>query len=270
MPIVAMTKEMGSLGTFVGLEVARRLGYEFLRNDLVTRAAREFRVREAGVVGALERSPGLAERLGGRSRRYKLYLEASVLEAALRERVVLMGRWSTIFLHGVGHAVRVRVCAPVEVRAQRIMSRLSVDHDEAVKRIAAYDEGVQARMRQMFGVDWTDSLLYDLVINTETVTLESGVRQVLALCESAEFQPTAESLGALRDRALAAQVGATLKATAATAGADLDVQASGGRVMLSGLVASEREREAVETVAREVRGVTGVTTEVRVFRRPIR
>jgi cytidylate kinase len=270
MPIVAMTKEMGSLGTFVALEVARRLGYEFLRNDLVTRAAREFRVREVGVVGAVERPPRLAERLGGRSRRYRLYLEAAVLEAALRERVVLMGRWSTIFLHGVGHAVRVRVCAPVEVRAQRIMRRLSVGHDEAVRRIAAYDEGVRTRMRQMFGVDWTDPLLYDLVVNTEAVTLESAVRQVLALCEAPEFQATAESLAALRDRALAAQVGATLKATAASAGADVDVQASGGRVMLSGIVASEREREAVEAATREVRGVTGVTSEVRVFRRPFR
>ena len=34
MPIIAMTKEMGSLGTFIALEVARCLDHEFLRNDI--------------------------------------------------------------------------------------------------------------------------------------------------------------------------------------------------------------------------------------------
>ncbi len=44
-----------------------------------------------------------------------------------------------------------------------------------------YDDGVRARMRQMFDVDWTDSLLYDLVINTETIGVTTAVEQVLAL-----------------------------------------------------------------------------------------
>ena len=35
MPIVAMTREMGSLGSLIGLEVARRLGAEFVRDDLL-------------------------------------------------------------------------------------------------------------------------------------------------------------------------------------------------------------------------------------------
>ena len=71
MPVIAMTKEMGSLGTFVALEVARRLGYEFRRNDIVKTAAREYRVLEAGLVGAVEAKPGLLGRLGDRGRGYR-------------------------------------------------------------------------------------------------------------------------------------------------------------------------------------------------------
>ena len=143
MPIIAMTKEMGSLGTFIGLEVGRQLSYEFLRNDIIEQAAREYRVLEGRLVGAVERPPRFLERYGRRARRYQAYLEAAVLEAALRERVVFMGRWSTIFLRGVGHAVRIRVCAPPDVRAQRVMKRLDIDHAEAVRRITAYDQGVR-------------------------------------------------------------------------------------------------------------------------------
>lgn len=270
MPIVAMTREMGSLGSTIAFEVAERLGYEFLRNDIVRRVAGEYRVRESRLVDSLEERPGVLERLRRRGHRHRVYLEAAVLEAALRERVVFVGRWSTLFLRGVQHAVRVRICAPPEIRAQRIMTRYGVDHDEAVRRIAAYDEGVRARMRQIFDVDWRDPLLYDLVLNTEALTVASGVRQVLELVAAPEFQPTEASRRHLADRALAARVRATLKATTGTVMLDLDVLADGGRLRLAGVVASDEEREAAASVARQVPGVEEVLSEVKVFRRPVR
>jgi cytidylate kinase len=265
-----MTREMGALGVSIAQGVARQLGYEFLRDEIVRRAAAEYRVREAHLRDSLEERPGLLERLRRRGLRYRTYLEAAVLEAALRERVVLVGRWSTLFLRGVPHAVRVRVCAPAGVRAQRVMERYGVDRAEATRRITAYDDGVRARMRQMFDVDWTDPLLYDLVVNTETVTVASSIRQVLDLVAAPEFQPTEASRQQVRDRALSARVRATLKVTPATAMLDLDVEAAGGRVRLAGVVASEAEHAAAVAVAREVPGVAEVASEVRVFRRPVR
>jgi cytidylate kinase len=229
--------------------------------------AADYRERESHVVRALERAPRLLERLQPRGRRYRVYVEAAVLEAARKERVLLMGRWSTIFLRGIRHAVRVRVCAPVEVRAIRVMERFGIDREEAARRIRAYDEGVRARMRQVFELDWTDPLLYDLVINTETVTVESGVRQVLDLVEAPEFQPTPESRAALADRALAARVRAAVKAAT---GLDLAAEASGPRVRLGGVVSSEAESEAAVASARAVTGVETLTSDVKVFRRPVR
>ena len=270
MAVVAMTREMGSLGSPIAQEVARRLGYEFLRNDLLRDAAKEYRVRESRLVGVVEQAPGLVERLGRPRLRYRSYLEAVVLEAALQDRVVLVGRWSTLFLRGIGHAVRVRVCAPADVRARRVMERHGIDAAEAARRIAAYDDGVRARMRQMFDVDWTDPLLYDLVINTEAVGVATAVGQVLELVAAPEFQPTAASRQLLTDRSLAARLRAILKVTPATARVDLDVQVTEGRVRLAGIVGSEAEREGALAVVREAPEVTGVTSEVKVFRRPVR
>jgi cytidylate kinase len=269
-PIVAMTREMGSHGSAIAQEAARRLGYEFLRNDLLRDAAREYRVRESRLVGVVEEAPGLVERFRRPRLRYRTYLEAAVLEAASRDRVVLVGRWSTIFLRGIGHAARVRVCAPPAVRAQRVMERRRIDSAEALRRIAAYDDGVRARMRQMFDVDWTDPLLYDLVINTETIGIMTAVEQVLALAAAPEFQPTAASRQRLADRALAARVRAILKSTPATSKTDVDVQAAEGRVRVAGLVSSEGERAGVLAVARAVPGVQEVASDVKIFRRPVR
>ncbi len=270
MPVVAMTREMGSLGSPIAQEVARRLGYEFLRNDILRDAAREYRVRESRLVGMVEEAPGFVERFRRPRLRYRAYLEAAVLEAALVDRVVLVGRWSTLFLRGIQHAVRVRVCAPPAVRARRVMERHGIDADEAARRIAAYDDGVRARMRQMFDVDWTDPLLYDLVVNTETVGVATAVRQVLDLVDAAEFRATTASRQALADRTLAARVRATMKATPLTAQVDLDVHATEGQVRLVGIVASEGERAAALAISREVPGVAGLSDEIRVFRRPVR
>jgi cytidylate kinase len=270
MPVVAMTREMGSLGSPIAQEVARRLDYEFLRNDILRSVAHEYRVHEARLVGAVEEAPGLLERLRPPRFRYRAYLEAAVLDAALRDRVVLVGRWSTLFLRGIPHAVRVRVCAPPDVRTRRVMERHAIDHEAAARRVAAYDEGVRARMRQMFAVDWTDPLLYDLVINTGAVSVTTAVGQVLGLAAAVEFQLTAASRQLVADRALAARVRAILKATPSSSHVELDVQATGGHVRLAGVVGSEAARDAALAIAGGVAGVTGVSSEVKVFRRPVR
>jgi len=74
----------------------------------------------------------------------------------------------------------------------------------------------------------------------------------------------------LVDRTLAARVRAIVKATPATSQVDVDVQATDGHVRLAGLVGSEAERESVLVVAREVPGVRQVSSDVKVFRRPVR
>ena len=53
MPVVAMTREMGSLGSAIAREAARRLGYEFLRDDILRDAARQYQVRESRLVGVV-------------------------------------------------------------------------------------------------------------------------------------------------------------------------------------------------------------------------
>lgn len=270
MPIVAMTREMGSLGSVIAQEAARRLGYRFLRNDILRSAALEYRVHESRLVGALEEAPGFLERLRPPRFRYRAYLEAAVLAAALPDQVVLVGRWSTLFLRGVQHAIAVRVCAPFDVRARRIMVRHGLDREEAARRMAAYDDGVRARLRQMFDVDWADPLLYDLVINTGAVGVSTAVAQVLGLAAAPEFQPTEASRRLLADRALAARVRAVLKATPATALLELDVHSEAGSVRLAGVVGSETAREAALAVVQEVAGVEQVSSEVKVFRRPVR
>lgn len=268
MGVVAVTREMGSLGTFIAEEGARRLGYELVRQDITRDTAREYEVLEADLVGSVEARPGLFETLTQSARRYQIFVASEVYEVASRDRVVILGRWSTFLLDGIGHVARVRVTAPLELRVRRVMERLGVDQRAARERIHRYEEGVRARIRQFFDAEWSDPLLYDLVINTETVGVETGAAQLVALASSPEFQPTPRSIRALQDRALAARVRATLKARPETAALEVEVTAEEGRVLLRGTVSTDRERDVAVRVAREVEEVGEVASEVTVMRMP--
>ena len=74
----------------------------------------------------------------------------------------------------VPHAVCVRVCAPFEVRKQRMMERLGSDNAERIAdEIRSNDEAHAAIMRRHFDLRWTDSEHYDVVLNTKRVRVDT-------------------------------------------------------------------------------------------------
>lgn len=270
MTIIAMTKEMGSLGTYIGMEVAKRLGYEFVRQDIIRQAALEFEVSEEALVKAVEERPGFFGRLGHAARKQFIFVAAEVFDFAERGNAVIMGRFSTLLLRPVPHVLTVRVCAPLEVRARRVMERHAIGRAPALRMIKAYEEGVRARVKEFFEVDWRDPLCYDLTLNTERLSLEAGAEQVLRLAERPEFRPTDASRRTLADLHLAAKVKAVLKAQPETTRLDVDVRAEAGRVMLVGTVSSAGEREAAERAARGAPGVQDVSNHLVATVIPIR
>jgi len=64
MPILAVTREMGSQGTFIGQEVARRLGYTLVRHQAEAEAAQVYEAAEGSLVATVGRRAGVWEALG--------------------------------------------------------------------------------------------------------------------------------------------------------------------------------------------------------------
>jgi len=270
MSIVAITRELGSLGTYIAEQLAKQRGYRFVRREVLEEAAKVGELSEARLIQTIEDRPGLWERLSLPARRSYLHVAASVLEFAAGDNVVILGRWSTMLLRGVRHVVRVRVCAPPAVRAARLMKRMSIPHAEAQALSQRYDEGVRARLRQFFDVEWEDSDLYDLVINTERISIDEGCALIERLLDSPEFQADDASRREVQDRALAARVAEAMKIDERTAHIDLRITARRGVVALHGLVFSPEDRDAAVEIAGQTPGVTEVAANVTVGRMPFR
>jgi cytidylate kinase len=195
-----------------------------------------------------------------------VYMTEEVLEAAARGNVVLRGWGATMLLRAVPHVVRVRVTRPFAQRVAWLQERLGTDDvDAAEEEVRRSDRAHAARMHAQFGVTWGDPLLYDLVLNTERLSVESCAAQIVALARRPEFAETEASRTMLQNLALDARVRAALRADEATREVDVTVASDRGRVVLTGMVLAAGEVPAAERIAASVPGVAAVDNRLRVI-----
>jgi len=269
MPLVAMTREMGSLGKDVAAGLARELGVPLVHHEIIDSLADKMRLRKSHVVRLLDGQAGILERLSADQTSMSIYTEAELCALAMRGKGAVIRGWgATHLFHRVPHVVRVRVCAPYELRVKRMLERLRTqDEDFVEEEIRRSDEAQSAIMRRYFNVDWTDSSHYDLVLSTERVSIAECVEHVLRLVRSPEFAETELSRRVLNDVALQAAVRAALRGDQRTRELRVAVEVLNGMVKLSGLADDEDQSETATGIAAAVPGVARVTSDLRAHSR---
>jgi cytidylate kinase len=262
MSIVAMSETVGSRGTEIGRALAATLGWEFADREIITKAAESFGEGISELKHATEEKPTLWDRFRESQQRYATYVEATVLEMAARDNVVLVGRASTVILRDVRHALRARVIAAEHVRAQRIEQQLGLTPEAALESVRHADHDLAARVRFLYHLDWNEPSLYDVVLNTERLSVARAVTVLREMLADEQFVSTDGARQELRDRSLAASARAALLANPTTRSTRIVVTAASAEVELSGLVMSQDERQAAEAAVARIPGVAGVRNEL--------
>lgn len=266
MPVIALTQEMGSLAKDVALRLGELAELQVTRHEVEENVANRMQLPTSLVRRLRGGRAGLRERLGTDPQRIGVYTAEEVYSQAQRGNVVIRGWGATLLLRPVAHVVSVRITRPFAQRVEWLMDTLGTD-DRALAEaeVRRSDSAHATRMNAQFGVTWGDPLLYDLVINTDRVSVETAAQQVLALCARPEFQETDHSRAVLEGLGLSARIRAALMATESTAETNVDISAVNGKVTLSGLVVNDAERADVERIAKTVAGVGNVDNQLRVM-----
>ena len=100
----------------------------------------------------------------------------TVLRLGEMGNVILVGRGSTVITQHLPNALHVRVIGSLDSRVDRIRRLLGVSRKEAVAHIDREDRARRRYMMKYFKRDPDDSLLYDLVVNTDRVTIPEAAR----------------------------------------------------------------------------------------------
>lgn len=259
MSVVTISRGTMSGGKMIAEQLAAELGFRCVDRDVVVEKAAASGISQDELRDALLKPPTFLERF-----QHKRYLYLTLIQAALAEevktgKVVYHGNAGHLLLKGGGPVFRVRIIAPMEFRIAMTEQRLKLDRDEAIAYIQKMDEHRRKWTQYLYGVDWTDPSLYDMVINLENITVSDAVDSIAHIVrKQACFHFDDKCRSMMEDLALACRVKAKLALDEATRHLEFDVTAREGRVAISGKLSEVRLISEVQRIAESVEGVRAV------------
>jgi cytidylate kinase len=110
-------------------------------------------------------------------------LRRIVKASAITSNVVIVGRASQVILAPYLDVLHVRVVAPFKKRVAYVMKREGLNKEEALARIQLKDRDRQRYLQSVYQHSPQEAELYDLVINTGVLDLDSAVNLIVLALE---------------------------------------------------------------------------------------
>jgi len=265
MPLIAMTREMGSLGKDVAAGIAQRANKKVVYHEIIEPLANKMRLRKSHVERFLEGKSGIWERLTTDKTSLSIFTADETFRF-LRDgsTAVIRGWGAAHLLKNIPHVIRVRVCAPFETRVSRMMDRLSTDNRETVENeIHLSEESHSAITKRLFNVNWKDPEHYDVVLCTERLSVDECVEEIEGMMKRPRFQETPDSIRLVTNLAHEWAVRSAMRRDARTTEIGITVRCVDGAIRLEGVVDTAEQAAAAAEIASTVEGVTEVDNQLR-------
>ena len=206
MRAITISREYGSAGGEIAARLARHLKWQLIDHEIVERVAAEMGTSLGAAEAHDERTEGILERtfknlqflepayMAGASQEAFLRNEETYLKtvsrivhaAAAQGHVVIVGRGSQVLLAQQRDVLHARIIAPFEKRVVYVMKREGIDQFAAELRIKMKDHYRMKHLETAFHRKPEDAHLYDIILNTSFLDLDSAVEIIsLALQQKA-------------------------------------------------------------------------------------
>jgi cytidylate kinase len=263
MAIIMISRGTFSGGKALAEYVADRLGYPCLsREETVRHAVEKYGISEKELTEAMNEPPPFWQQVHGKRIAYIKVFSAVLMEQITGENLVYHGHVAHLMLGPVAHALRVRVIADMEFRIKGAMARKNLGREEAVAFIEKIDKQRDKWTRFLYGVEWKDASLYDVLFNLEHMGIDAAGEAIVSMAGMEAFKPTPQSQKALDDLILASRVWSALAMNNRAMITNITVSADAGKVTISGGASSTKAINAIAAVAQSVEGVKEVKTDM--------
>lgn len=265
MTVIAMTREMGTLGKEVAREFARRRNCTVLHHELVESAGeRADRQEDSEVYRFLEGTEKELDRWRNNRAKGGYLTSEEVYEIALEGDALVRGWGACRLLKDVPHVLSVRICAPMERRVEEMMRRLGVDERTARREIERSDAAHSRTFLRFFEADWRDAINYDMVLNTEHLTPTLCADILEEAVGHPAFASTVETRAELEDRLLQARIAAAFASDEMLGprGRHIHIIVDNADVRLYGVVADGLSRKVAEEIAGAQPGIRSLQNDI--------
>jgi cytidylate kinase len=255
MAILTISREYGSGGREIGLTVADQLGYQFVDKERLFQDLEQAGPRWVRVAKEVDEvCPTLWERHDWQYRGYVSQIEDLILEYAVDDNVVIIGRGGSALLQGVPFCLRVRLIAPMEARLPAIMARERLTREAAARLIAQVDGERACYIKANYGSNWDAEDVYDLTLNTASLTYARVVDILVENLAAKDRLATPEARARLALVALGYRLKARIATDPRVLVPTLQVFPAGDTLVVSGIVHSPKELHLLQEIARGVCG----------------
>jgi len=265
MTVIAMTREMGTLGKDVAQHLMDCLDIELVHHELVEAAWNPPETRKRSEVHRfLPGSGDNVQRPDAGFLKSGYMTPKEILWLASRGNVIFRGWGAARLLHSIPHILCVRVCAPLEDRVREMMQRLGVGETVARDAIRRNDNSHASVFKRFFGADWSDPLNYDLVLNTGHFNPETCAGIIIDAIRSPAFSESDASRKVLADQLTKARI-ASLFETAdgmKSRTRNVHVSVADGNVTLYGAVCDSGAARDIEKAVLAHIGSCAVRNEI--------
>ncbi|QBD78493.1 cytidylate kinase-like family protein [Ktedonosporobacter rubrisoli] len=203
MKAVTISREYGSGGGEVAARTASRLGWQLIDHEIVAQVAQRLHISEKEAEDNDEYAESLTERIFQSLQLIQPTMPVTVpirvtvnslafhearcriLEAAAAKgHVVIVGRGAQALFAKQRDMLHIRIVAPLEARIAYVMQRENLSREDARARIQQKDQDRIRYLQIYYRKHPADAHLYDLVLNTAILDLESVVAIIYRALEA--------------------------------------------------------------------------------------
>jgi cytidylate kinase len=267
MYFITVSEMMGTNGEKIARQVAAGMGYTFYGEEELMKSA-----SESGFLDDIkrldEKGPPLFERFFSERPKISLdRLQSIIYEVAKNGNAVFFGRGSQLLLRSFDCAFHVLVTGSMEKRIERIMDEKMVGKELAEKMIERSDHDKKSFLRFAFDEDWVNPNLYDLILNTDKLSIDSAVKMVIDAAKSEGIRACGiDSVKLLGKLAIQRKIESAFLEVGVTSPHIFFEVEDSNKVRLYGFVNSAEEKEAIERIVKRMKDVENVTNELSIFR----
>jgi cytidylate kinase len=187
---IAISREVGALGTSVARAVGQRLGWTVYDHELLELIAKEKQLRVSLLESVDERRTswieecmeGFGEIPAVSASEYIRYLTRTLLSLAAHGECIIVGRGAAQVLPPAS-TLRVRLIAPLDARIAWVVRELGLSRAAAARHIAKIERERDHFIRGHYLKDPTNPLQYDLVLNSGRLTVEDCAEVIVTMLE---------------------------------------------------------------------------------------
>jgi cytidylate kinase len=202
MPLITISSPIGCREMEVATIIARALSVEIFDDEKLLEMGRDMGLAVEHLKDMIEL--GFLNRLlSQKPQLYMEYMDAIVYEVSRKGEGIILGHGSQMLLRDFDCALHVRMHAPKQKRMMYFIEHQGLSEQAASKLIDKTDTNRRGLFRMTFGRIPNDPSLYDLIINTNKMTVATAAGIIVDAAHSELINQC--SLGALESMEMLSQ-----------------------------------------------------------------